>query len=41
MKGVGWETTGSLDIQQARKATDLASEVQIDLDMTNHTHLRS
>ncbi|KAK7122489.1 hypothetical protein R3I94_019565 [Phoxinus phoxinus] len=26
MKGVGWETTGSLDIQQARKATDLASE---------------
>lgn len=26
MKGVGWETTGSLDVQQARKATDLASE---------------
>lgn len=31
MKGVGWETTGSLDIQQARKATDLASEVHISL----------
>ncbi|KAA0725070.1 Nebulin-related-anchoring protein [Triplophysa tibetana] len=26
MKGVGWETTGSLDVQQARKATDLVSE---------------
>uniref|UniRef100_A0AAR2J8C6 LIM zinc-binding domain-containing protein n=1 Tax=Pygocentrus nattereri TaxID=42514 RepID=A0AAR2J8C6_PYGNA len=26
MKGVGWETTGSLDVMQARKANDLASE---------------
>ncbi|KAL6475362.1 hypothetical protein MHYP_G00164020 [Metynnis hypsauchen] len=26
MKGVGWETTGSLDVTQARKANDLASE---------------
>ncbi|KAI4872815.1 hypothetical protein NFI96_016128 [Prochilodus magdalenae] len=26
MKGVGWETTGCLDVMQARKASDLASE---------------
>lgn len=44
MKGVGWETTGSLDIQQARKATDLASEVQINLSRTcptKHTKCQS
>lgn len=35
MKGVGWETTGSLDVQQARKATDLVSEVQTDLSYSN------
>ncbi len=39
MKGAGWETTGSLDVLQARKATDLASEVQFHLNTTNHTHL--
>lgn len=35
MKGVGWETTGSLDVQQARKATDLVSEVKTDLSYSN------
>lgn len=39
MKGVGWETSGSLDVQQARKATDLASEVQMDLSSTFSGHL--
>lgn len=27
MKGVGWEASKSLDVQQAKKASDLASEV--------------
>lgn len=30
MKGVGWEASKSLDIQQAKKAGELVSEVTYD-----------
>lgn len=30
MKGVGWEASKSLDVQQAKKAGELISEVTLD-----------
>lgn len=35
MKGVGWEASKSLDVQQAKKAGELISEVRSDPETQN------
>ena len=36
MKGVGWEASKSLDVQQAKKAGELVSEVTADSTFIKH-----
>lgn len=41
MKGAGWEATGCLDVQQAKKAGDIVSEVGLTFDPLNEKKLIS
>ena len=41
MKGAGWEASGCLDVQQAKKAGDIVSEVGLTFDPLNEKTLTS